>query len=81
MSQDLRATRVGLRRMWIVSGGAWERVPEAHRPRNLAIARAFVETDEPAASIAARHGLSRERVRAIAQGVIYTTLGVRPPRR
>ena len=74
-------TRAGLRRVWRAGGRGWEAAPAAHQGRNLAIARAYLETDEPIHAIAARHGVSRMRVSAVARTVVYHILGCRPPTR
>jgi hypothetical protein len=73
--------RLELRRLWRASGKTWDHVLPAHRPRNLAIARAYLETGEPVRDIAARHGVSPSRVLPIARSVVYNTLGRRLPRR
>ena len=74
-------TRAGLRGLWQAAGRGWDAAPAEHRGRNLAIARAYLETDEPLAAIAARHGVSRTRVPAVARTVVYHMLGRRPPTR
>ena len=74
-------TRAGLRRVWHAGGKGWEDVPAEHRGRNLAIARAYLETAAPIRAIAARHGVSRMRVPAVARTVVYHILGRRPPTR
>jgi hypothetical protein len=43
--------------------------------------RAYLETDEPASAIAARHGIHPTRVQPIARAVVYGALGRRRPRR
>ena len=74
-----RYTRAELRRRWAAAGAPWDRVPARHAGRNAAIARAYLETDEPGVGIAARHGVSPSRVHAIVVSVIWAALGLRPP--
>jgi transcriptional regulator with XRE-family HTH domain len=74
-------TRAGLREVWHAGERGWDAAPEEHRGRNLAIAQAYLETDEPIQAIAARHGVSRSRVPAVARTVVYHILGRRPPTR
>ena len=74
-------TRAGLQRVWRAGGGCWAAVSAHHRPRNLAIARAYLETTESRQAIAAHHGVSPPRVAAISRSVVYQTLHRRPPSR
>ena len=72
--------RDALRQLWREAGSPWSRVPRHQQPRHVAIARAFLETDEPATVLGARYGLTRVRVSVIAHTVVYNTLGLRTPR-
>jgi hypothetical protein len=71
LTRHLDLMRAELRRWCHEAEVSWEGVLPADRARNLAIARAFVETDEPTDAIAARHGLSPEQALAIAHIVVY----------
>lgn len=73
------AARLALRAVWREGGRPWDRVLAHHRPRNLAIARAYLETDEPVGAIAARHGVTPQRVLPIARAVAGGALGRRRP--
>jgi hypothetical protein len=73
--------RQALRRDWVAGGAPWGAVLPRHSERNLAIARAYLETDEPIRSIAARNGVTGQRVLPIARALVYAALGQRPPRR
>ncbi len=74
-------TRAGLRLLWRAAGEPWDAVPARHRPRNTIIARAYLDSDDTLAAIAARHGISRARVPVVARNVVYSALGLRPPGR
>ena len=74
-------TRAGLRRVWRAGDRGWDDVPAGHRGRNLAIARAYLESDEAVSAIARRHDLADTRVPAIARAVVYAALGRRLPGR
>jgi hypothetical protein len=78
---DRPGGRAALRALWRAAGKTWDHVLPRHLPRNLAITRAYLETDEPVRAIAARHGVNRTRVVPIARTVVYNTLGRRLPRR
>ena len=73
-----RSTRCALRQVWDEAGRPHDQVPARHLPRNLAIARAYLETDEILQVIAARHGISQSQVLTIARHVVYATLAARP---
>ena len=74
-------TRAGLRRIWREGGRTWEAAAPLVAPRNLAIARAYLETDEPIRALGRRYGLADTRIAAIARRVVYRTLGRRLPGR
>jgi hypothetical protein len=69
-----RSTRLALRQVWDDAGRPYENVPARHIPRNLAVARAYLETDEILQVIAARHDISQSQVLTIARHVVYAAL-------
>jgi hypothetical protein len=69
-----RSTRWALRQVWDEAGRPWDQVPAKHLPRNLSVARAYLETDETLQVIAARHEISQSQVLTIARHVVYATL-------
>jgi len=69
-----RSTRLALRQVWDEADRPYDRVPARHVPRNLAVARAYLETDEILQVIAARHDISQSQVLTIARHVVYAAL-------
>jgi hypothetical protein len=69
-----RSTRWALRQVWDEAGRPYNQVPAKHVPRNLAVARAYLETEETLQVIAARHDISQSQVLTIARHVVYATL-------
>lgn len=69
-----RTNRAALRALWDSAGRPWDQVPTRHGPRNLSIARAYLEADETLQAIAARHDMSHSQALTIARQVVYSTL-------